>query len=40
MHQCTCGFEAPNMDRFVDHVSDEHDAFDVAVNTLLVDGDK
>ena len=36
-HTCTCGFETPSMDRFIDHVTDEHDALSVAVNTLLVD---
>lgn len=37
MYECTCGFETSEMDEFVDHVSDAHDALDVAVNTLLVD---
>ena len=36
-HTCTCGFETPSMDRFVDHVTDEHDALSIAVNTLLTD---
>ena len=34
-HTCTCGHETESMDRFVDHVCDEHDAVTVAVETLL-----
>jgi hypothetical protein len=33
-HRCTCGYETESMDRFVDHVSDEHDALSIAVETL------
>ncbi len=36
-HTCACGFEAASMGAFVDHVSDEHDAFDIAVNALLAE---
>ena len=34
-HTCTCGYDTESMDRFVDHVTDEHDAVTVAVETLL-----
>ena len=33
-HTCTCGFETESMDRFIDHVTDEHDALSIAVETL------
>ena len=36
-HTCTCGHETQSMDRFVDHVTDEHDALSIAVETLLTD---
>jgi len=35
VYACTCGATTPSMDAFVDHVSDAHDALDVAVNSLL-----
>ena len=34
-HTCTCGYDTESMDRFVDHVTDDHDAVTVAVETLL-----
>ena len=34
-HTCTCGYDTESMDRFVDHVTDDHDAVTVAVKTLL-----
>ena len=33
-HTCTCGHETESMDRFIDHVTDEHDALSIAVETL------
>jgi len=35
--ECICGVETPSMDAFVDHVSDDHDALAIAVDTLRED---
>jgi hypothetical protein len=35
--ECICGETAASMDAFVDHVSDDHDALSIAVETLRED---
>ena len=36
-YRCACDHVFPSMDAFVDHVSDHHDALDIAVESLLVE---
>lgn len=33
-HLCVCGMTVECMDEFVQHVSDDHDVFDIAVQSL------
>jgi hypothetical protein len=34
LHRCACGHAVATMDGFVDHVSDAHEALDIAVKSL------
>ena len=36
-YRCECGKTVPTMDRFVDHVTEDHNALDVAVRSLLAE---
>lgn len=37
LYKCVCGMTTECMDGFVQHVSDDHDVFDIAVQSLLDD---